>query len=206
MKKLTLVRHGVTSHTLTGRFCGHQNPPLHNDGIRASNFLTSHPLLYNVDIVVSSPLSRAFETAKPIANHCSVDLHTDDRLLEIDFGNWDGCVITGINTSSEYDAWRKDPATNAPPMGETGLSAQARAIAASEHYQIENDHIVIVSHKGIIRLLICHYLGLPAREFRSIGPIPASSVSQLILDNRRWHMNTLGDVCHLPIGLMTGSY
>lgn len=100
-------------------------------------------------------------------------------LVEIDFGAWDGMLRSEIvaRYPELYAAWRHDPAGVPAPGGEPGYAALARAAPAV--YEIVGRHagqaILIVAHKAINRLLLCHWLDLPPRFYRSrLGQLPCA--------------------------------
>ena len=91
--RLVLVRHGVTDWNREGRFQGHLDPPLGDEGRREAS-LVAERLVEDSTLrplrVISSSLGRAMETAAPIAARAGVDVEPDARLIEIGQGRWEG--------------------------------------------------------------------------------------------------------------------
>ena len=98
--------------------------------------------------VISSPARRCLELARELAGLHGLPLETDPRLLELDFGAWEGRPWSKI-PRHESDPWAEDPLRRAPPGGESfsALSARVTAIARAA------DGATLVTHAGPIRAL-----------------------------------------------------
>jgi alpha-ribazole phosphatase len=105
------------------------------------------------DTVWTSPLRRCRIIADAIGPNC-----VDARLIELDFGAWDGMAWDDIPRDA-LDAWAADPLGFAPPGGETGASLVAR-VAAFRGALPAGDH-VIVSHGGPLKVLAALLRGVP---------------------------------------------
>ncbi len=104
-------------------------------------------------MVWTSPLRRCRIVADAIGAN-----QVDVRLIEMDFGTWDGIAWDDIPREA-LDAWAADPLGFAPPGGETGASLVARAAAFRETLPA-GDH-VIVSHGGPLKVLAALLQGQP---------------------------------------------
>lgn len=106
----------------------------------------------------SSPLRRCRELAE--------QLHPaplfDPRLAEMDFGLWEGRPWAAI-PRPELDAWAADIAGYAPPAGESPRQVQQRALAFVAGLRVPE--AVIITHAGVIRLLLAHWQALPAARW-----------------------------------------
>jgi alpha-ribazole phosphatase len=112
--------------------------------------------------VWTSPLRRCRIVADAIGQH-----HIDPRLIEMDFGAWDGLNWDAI-PRSQLDAWAADPLGFAPPGGETGASLVARV--TSFHAALPAGDHVIVSHGGPLKVLSALLHGQPVDL---LAPSPA---------------------------------
>ena len=84
-----LIRHGTT--TTSGQtFAGRSNVPLNDEGQRIVEDIMRDLAPLAIERIVSSPLSRAMETARPLAEELCLDIETDPRLMEFDFGDYEG--------------------------------------------------------------------------------------------------------------------
>lgn len=102
----------------------------------------------------TSPLARCRELACRLHPAPNVD----ERLAEIDFGDWEGRSWDDIG-AAPLDLWAADVAGFAPPGGESALALQARALACVD--DLTADEAVLVTHAGVMRMLLAHWLGLP---------------------------------------------
>ena len=86
--RLILVRHGITDWNAQGKFQGSSDVPLNDVGLAHAQLLADSLMDYGIDAIYSSPLTRAVQTATPIAQRLGLDIHTDRRLQELDAGEW----------------------------------------------------------------------------------------------------------------------
>jgi probable phosphoglycerate mutase len=119
--RLLLVRHGATTATEEGRFSGEAGVELSDQGRGQAARLGERLAHQNITAIYSSPLSRALDTARIIADHCHVAPLTRDELREISHGRWEGLTRDEVEDQfgQEYAAWDADPFTFAPSGGET---------------------------------------------------------------------------------------
>lgn len=115
----------------------------------------------------SSPLQRCHRLAAALHPAPSVD----DRLAEMHFGAWEGQPWDQV-PRAELDAWAADIRRYTPPGGESPEAVLARAldwVAEVSHQPVHRQApVVAVSHAGPIRLLLCHWLGLPLSAWNSL--------------------------------------
>lgn len=205
MKTLVLVRHGATSCTLNGVFCGRHDPVLVPQAVTATHRTAGHPALAGADLVATSPARRAQATAAALGGESCARV-VDERLQEIDFGAWDGLMPADVADTPDYLRWLQDPVHHAPPDGETAAAARNRLVEAVDDHLQAAQRLVLVSHKGAIRLIVSHYTGLPIAAYRQLGPVPACSVTVVDLNRAEARLISLGDVNHLGSGLTLGAY
>lgn len=143
--ELWLVRHGETEWTCAGKFCGRSDPPLTDKGREDARALT--PLLSEetFDRYVSSPSVRALETARLAYG----EPETEDRLLELDFGElegmvWHECSDEIRGALGDYDAFCAPGGESVAELGERVLAA-LRDLGPGKH--------LVVTHGGVIRFL-----------------------------------------------------
>jgi probable phosphoglycerate mutase len=134
--------------------------------------------------IFSSPRERAWYTAREIAEPHELKVVAQDRLDEIDFGEWTGCSFAQLEGDPAWSAWNEARGTARPPGGESMGEATTRAFgflreAAAEH---DGATILAVSHCDIIRGIIAHCLGLPLDNLLRFDVDPAS-VSRVAIGN-----------------------
>jgi broad specificity phosphatase PhoE len=169
--KVYLVRHGGTTSSAANLFAGSSNPPLSVEGRLQVSKLGLR--LSRVDLAAAycSDKGRAIETATIICtHHPKMHLVQETALREIDHGHWEGKEHTFVETqfADEYARWSADPYHFAPAGGETGESVIARALPIIQ--KIAHDHagqsVLVVSHTGTNRLLLCAMLGIDPARYR----------------------------------------
>lgn len=160
--KLLLVRHGQTDWNLKQRLQGHTDRPLNGVGRRQALAAAERLRDADVDIIVSSDLARAHETAIVIAEQLGLDIEVDARLREYGFGHWEGLTWNAIAEQypAEAEAWRSDR-RHAPPGGESLADVNRRLTALLAELVQRQGTILLVGHGGSLRSIGCILLGLP---------------------------------------------
>jgi len=124
----------------------------------------------------SSPMRRCVAVSDAIAQAFAIANHLDDRLLEMDFGVWEGLAWSDI-PRAELDRWAACPVSFAPSNGESGSSLITRVTKFYDGLrQIPGSHVV-VSHGGPLRLLAALALG---QAVDLLAPSPALGSVQFI--------------------------
>jgi alpha-ribazole phosphatase len=132
-------------------------------------------------IVWSSPARRCLPLAERIAAILCVPLHQDPRLLEMDFGNWEGRAWDDIDRAA-LDAWAAAPLDFVPPGGESASKVVARVSAFHADLRRDAQSAVIVAHAGPLKVLAALLRGEPIdalaasqpfASVRIIGPSPS---------------------------------
>lgn len=162
-----LLRHGEVEGG--SRFRGHTDDPLTPSGLAQMYAAVADSAPW--DRVISSPLIRCAEFARAFAMQNNVPLTIDTRLQEMHFGQWEGRTAAEI-LSSESEAlarfWQ-DPEAYPPPLGESLGQFQARVLEGWQDLvttEIEQ-RTLIVTHGGVIRLLLCHVCELPVLQWHT---------------------------------------
>jgi len=102
------------------------------------------------DIIITSPLQRCRKLAQHIAVARGQDLQVDDRIQEMNFGNWEARLWADI-PAAELDAWAADFLHARPHGGESVSMLRARTNEALTHYRTSGKTHLIVTHAGIIK-------------------------------------------------------
>lgn len=172
--RIWLVRHGETTFNAgSDRFNGWNDDLLTDRGRRqaasASARLATEPLR----AVYSSDLARARDTARIIARPHALDVGVINELREVHYGDWVGQTHQEIAAATPdlYEAWKKDAEHVRIPGGETFGEAlsRSRPILDSLANRHPDSTVAVVSHKSIIRILICSILGMSISRYQQIG-------------------------------------
>lgn len=155
---LILLRHGQTVANAEGRLLGRLDPPLTDLGRRQARALRA-AIGSRVGRVVVSPLARARETAAALGVP-GVDIEVDERWIEIDYGPYDGQLLSEV-PASLWDGWRRDPAYR-PPGGESLAAVGSRVREACEELVADarDGDVVVVSHVSPIKAAVAWALGV----------------------------------------------
>lgn len=169
--RLFLTRHGETSGNREMRYLGTADEPLSSSGLEQAERLAESLGPLPLAAVYASPLRRAMDTGRRIAEARQVDLRLEPRLREQAFGDWEGLTRSEVldRDRDRLLGWEADLGL-APPGGESLLSVQERTLAlvddlAREH---EGEWIVLVSHVGPIKALLCAALDAPLATARRL--------------------------------------
>ncbi|MGV8057538.1 MAG: histidine phosphatase family protein [Smithellaceae bacterium] len=198
-KKLIMIRHGALDIQYSSVFMGKTDVSLSGAGRKQAAAL-SGPLssLRAVHFIVS-PLQRALETAQLALAATGQSFDVDSDLREIDFGFWEGKTFAEISMLSPSDVQRWSNFDNdfVFPGGETISSFMQRVRELAQRIAADPaENVVVITHGGIIRFLICYYLGLDIRHYLLFDVQPAS-LSVITLYDGKGILNRLNDLCHL---------
>ena len=194
--KLYLARHGQTDLNKVRRYQGRIDVPLNETGQRQAQQLALRLSSEPFDRIYASPLVRAQETAKVIHNGRSIDIVTSSELVEMDFGKLEGKNYQEI--IEVYPGW--DPAvfdfTFAGGENLDNLVIRMRSFVDMLMKQDENSNILVVSHSGCLRVILCLLLDIDVNKWWQFK-IDVASLT--VIDNvtRGTVLTLLNDTSHL---------
>ncbi len=183
MRTLLLVRHGETEWNRLGRFQGHTDIALNDEGRRQARVLAAGLSGRTISAVAASDLSRARETAQIIADSLGLPLVcVDHALRERSYGAFEGltreeCAARFPVEWAEHQRGLHGSGAFDPPGAEPRPEVMARLVRAvtrivTEHCALDSS-IVIVSHGGAMRAF------LEATAFARVPPVPNTAVYEL---------------------------
>lgn len=178
--RLILVRHGEVDGSQVGRLLGRTDAPLSDVGRRQAAAVREALGDLSGAKVVCSPLARARETAEIILAG-RPDLEIDPDVREFDFGTWEGLSYAEVEKADPEGvrAWHEFADGFAFPGGESLADFGERiGRAAAGLASADANTVVCVAHGGVIRALICRFLGLPLRDYL-LFEIATGSVTSL---------------------------
>lgn len=178
--RLFIARHGETLANREYRFIGSRDDLLSEHGRVQAGQLAEALAVFSIAAVYSSPMQRAWQTALAVAARHGLSVQRCDALQESSFGIWEGMNRDEVLARSPEDAqlfyqWELDP-NLAPPGGESMIAMQERVCAGVERLALAHpdQSIVLVSHVGPIKALLCTALGVPISTSPRIFLDPAT--------------------------------
>ena len=171
-KVIFLLRHGDLGRDAATRFIGQVDLPLSRLGRFQAGWWREDLARTSWTRIISSDLSRCRETASIMAQGQSVPVETRPELREIDLGQWDGLTRDEIKTrfAEEYRLRGLDLAGYRPADGENFEDLSRRAWSAFQDIcRSEPGNILVVTHSGVNRVILCNLLGMPLNNLFRIG-------------------------------------
>jgi len=159
-----LIRHG-TPDGAEGRCYGRYDIPLSSAGIEQAGRLASRLEVERLARVYASPLRRALDTARIIAESHDVPVEPAGSFVEIHFGDFEGLTYDEIQARfpEAFQLWMEQPANVQFPNGECFQDMRVRVLRAMDSVVAYHpaESVAIVTHAGVIRLLIAEALSIP---------------------------------------------
>jgi probable phosphoglycerate mutase len=148
---IAFVRHGETPPNRAGLLLGRSDADLTDRGRAQAERLAKLLAGWGVERVLTSPLRRARDTAAPIAAACDRGVEVDERLIEVDYGEWEGRPFGDLEPAV-VARWRGD-GSFAPPGGES-LETVAERVASFCEECLDDRVVVAVSHVSPIKAAV----------------------------------------------------
>ncbi len=162
---IDLLRHGETEHS--NRYCGSTNHPLTPLGWTQmwSAIENKQNKLHQWQHIITSPLTRCADFAQALGQQYAIPVKQDARIQEVHFGDWENQTAAQLmeTDSDALSRFWHNPLDNPPPNSEHLLDFQARVLSAwhAIQQQFSGQRILLVTHGGVIRIIICHILQHP---------------------------------------------
>ena|ERR1700761_1900271 len=198
MIRILLIRHGATD--LLGRVLYGRMPGVHLNSVGLSQAQALAQALqsrHRLADVISSPLDRALETARPIAEAQGLAVSLDDAFTEIDFGSWMGKPFSELHDLELWKRYYRFRATTRPPGGESMMDVQSRAWEGvarilDRHSRTHETSVAVITHGDVIRALLLLVLGMSIDHIQRIEAAPAS-VSEILIDRSELRVRTINE-------------
>lgn len=200
MTRLLLVRHGLTEYNNTRRFGGHSDVDLNDEGRRQAEKVRVRLADEKIDVVYSSDLKRAVSTADIISNGRELETIACPELREMNYGEVEGLtfeeigrrypglreMIIDFNLQMEF------------PGGESLNGFIERTITFMDRIDMQerNRNVLIVSHNGSLKVLVCHLLGLDQCHWPKFR-IDNASLSVIDINPRGTMLSLLNETSYL---------
>ncbi len=193
-----LTRHGQTLWNIEKRLQGRGNSPLTEEGIERAKELRDRIKYIHIDIIYSSPIERALTTANIIKGDKSIEVITDDGLMEMCFGDYEGKITDEVmkeNPNWDISLIMKGNTELTAPNGENLAEVRDR-VARSMNKIIEKNRgktILIVAH-GITLKAIMYYFKDEEVNSEVMGQATLTKVN--VDENNKFYIEFKNDNSH----------
>ncbi|CAJ53608.1 histidine phosphatase family protein [Haloquadratum walsbyi] len=190
---ILVARHGETNWNRLGRMQGQRNSQLTDRGVHQAERLSEFINKFDVNRIISSPLGRAIETSKIVKARTNLPLCSEERIKEIDFGEFSGHSEEYLRQKKpKFWARREQNKWNYEwPNGESYSDAYNRVGSFVEN-EDKLQKSVIIAHQSLNRVLIGQLLDMDPRELLEIDQ--PNNVIYGVTENselRRWRYEDL---------------
>lgn len=159
---LYVVRHGETDYNVARRICGHAEAQLTEKGYQQAELVAEKIAKQGIQIdrLLASPLKRAQETARKIAERNQLTIETEPRLIEMNFGIYDGEPI-------ETTAFQENRSEISLPFpeGESVLDVAGRIYPLIEEALASEETYLFVCHNAVMRVIDNYFNGKKIQDF-----------------------------------------
>lgn len=202
MTKFIIVRHGQSKANECGYLVGCTEAPLSSLGEKQADAVCNYILKkYKIDAIYSSPLSRAYNTIKGVADELNLPIIKENELREFDFGELEGLTLEQIKNDFDdaYNKWASDPGVFVPRGGESMAHLQLRVVEKLKEIGKKEDGktILIGSHSSVIRALQCYIQGLPLEKMKNTPRVVNASLAEIDFDGENFYIFKYGFDGHL---------
>ena len=175
---IDLLRHG---EPIGGRkFRGSVDDPLSEKGWAQMRAAVGNHCPWHS--IVSSPLARCADFAQEIAGRHGLPLSLNEGLREFSFGAWDGRAVADVEAEQPeaLNRFWGDPVNYAPPDAEPLDEFRSRITAtwATILEQAYGRQVLVITHGGVMRMVLCHLLEIPLRRFWRLH-VPYAGLSRI---------------------------
>lgn len=196
-----LTRHGQTLWNIEKRLQGRGNSPLTEDGIERAKELRDRIKGMNIDVIYSSPIERALNTANIIKGDKNIEVITDDGLMEMCFGDYEGRRTDEVmkeNPSWDIGLIMKGNTILSAPNGENLAEVRDRVSKTMDRIIEENrgKTILIVAH-GITLKALMYYFKDDEVNDEVMGQATLTKIN--IYENNNFHIEYKNDNSHFTV-------
>lgn len=201
---LIAIRHGETEWNSEGRFQGHLNSVLNEEGASQAQALAERMMTERFDLLLSSDLGRALQTASAVAMRTGHEILVEPRLRERRMGIFQGLTPDEVQARypEEYARFKSHDPDYVIPGGESMSQLYQRSVACftdlAERYA--GLTVAAVSHGGVLAMLYRHAKALPLDAPRDF-PLHNTGINRLRRRRGAWEVRIWGDIGHLEHAL-----
>lgn len=162
--RVLLLRHGQVAHGWRGRIYGAVDVPLSPQGELQGPNIAALLATEHLSAVISSGLSRTESMAAAVRSRQGLERVDDAELRELERGSWVGLRPEEVDARwpRAWSAWCEEPHVRSAPGGESLADLDRRVRPRLDHWaaRFPGQSIALVTHAWVIRVLVCHVVGL----------------------------------------------
>jgi len=170
--KCLLIRHGETRSNLLKIYAGWSDEPLTEHGMRQAYQVGKFLATCDIDVIYTSPLWRAIQTAEIIAQQTGAPVIKENGFIEMRMGPWEGKSEEEVAATypDEWLIWLKKPAELRLPGRETLDQLLDRVLNTFARIKTRNHqgHVVVVTHYAIVRVALLHARGQDLNLYKTV--------------------------------------
>jgi 2,3-bisphosphoglycerate-dependent phosphoglycerate mutase len=194
------IRHGETEWNRQGRFQGHLNSALNQEGLEQAAALGERLAEERFDLLLSSDLGRALQTASAIAMRTGHEIVVEPRLRERRMGVFQGLTRDEAQARypEDYARFRSHDPDYVIPEGESLRQLLQRSIACFSELAARHQGrtLATVTHGGVLAMLYRHATAMPLDAPRDF-PLHNTGVNRFQHCDGTWQLRAWGDIDHL---------
>lgn len=196
--KLILARHGETIWNRDGKIQGITDIGLSNLGIEQATKLALSLRDEKLDAIITSPLERAYETARLIGTYHDLTIEVEKDLRELDVGELEGLTFPelGDRYPEFLGQWILDHASVVMPRGESLMEVQERVWPVMQRITENAENALIVSHNFVIVTILCKIKNLSLSHTTKMR-VSVASKTHLDFKNGTGNIVLFNDTAHL---------
>lgn len=198
-----VARHGETEYNRIGKLQGRGiDAPLNETGKSQAKCLADYLTNYEATSIISSSLTRAWQTASFYEEKTKLTLQKNRDLDEMDFGDFEGISMKEIvqELNDVQNGWKSGDVSLKIPGGESPREVFGRADAAARSYinGADSQTIMLFVHGRLIRILLSEWLGYGLKNMHKVEH-GNGAVNHLVLENGSFEPVYLNKTDHLEI-------
>ena len=201
---LIAIRHGETDWNKEGRFQGHLNSDLNPAGVAQARALGERLAAERFDLLLSSDLGRALQTASAVAGRTGHEIVVEPCLRERRLGIFQGLTPAEVQTRypEEYARFRSHDPEYVIPEGESMRQLLERSVACFTALAVRHAGLtlVAVTHGGVLAMLYRHSNAMSLQAPRDF-PLHNTGVNRFRHQQGAWQLQSWGDIAHLERAL-----
>ena len=165
--KLYVARHGQTQWNAENKVCGHTDLPLTGVGIAQAQALAEKAEALGIDLILSSPLQRAYRMAEIIGARCGAEVQVEERLIEQNYG-----VYEGVDRQDPGFLANKRQFAVRYPGGESMMDMAGRIYPLLEEIRerYSEKTVLLACHGGVCRVIRTFFMPMTNEEYFAYSP------------------------------------